>query len=126
MVQLAKNKVETEDGGSQEVTTLVLDNVAAKDADVFNIAKADEKGRMLTGLANGSIAENSKDAVTGGQLNQTQDAIGKLLGGGAKIDSNGNVYYDENGAALTVNGQGYKTVAEAIEAIDQGSLFRVQ
>ena len=87
LVQLAKSRVETEDGETQEVTTLVLDNEVAKEADVFNIAKADGEGRTLTGLVDGNVAKGSKDAVTGGQLFTVGTGVATTLGGGAKFEN---------------------------------------
>src|SRR5690606_27986599 len=45
--------------------------------------------RKLTGLANGSIASGSKDAVTGGQLHGTAQSVADALGGGARLNADG-------------------------------------
>ncbi|WP_189364652.1 YadA-like family protein, partial [Ignatzschineria ureiclastica] len=122
----------TEDG-----KTIVVDNEIAKNADSFDISgpKSEDNpngDRKLTGVAKGDVSENSSDAINGSQLHYTNtvvsntgDSIGKLLGGGAKINADGSVYYDNNGDALTINGKGYKTVAEAIEGMDQNQIFKV-
>ncbi|WP_239990398.1 YadA-like family protein [Ignatzschineria cameli] len=82
LVQLSKSEVTTEDGDSQEVTALVIDNVAAKEADVFNISNGKE-GRTLTGVKAGQIAQDSLDAINGSQLHVANQNVAKVLGGNA-------------------------------------------
>ncbi|WP_026879174.1 YadA-like family protein, partial [Ignatzschineria larvae] len=104
LVQLAKSKVETEDGESQEVTTLVIDNMAAKEADVFNIANGKE-GRTLTGLANGKISEQSLDAINGSQLYSANQNVAKMLGGKATFKEGQLIGVDFSGAFTYTNAQ---------------------
>ena len=48
-----------------------------------------EGTRTLTGLSNGSIAENSTDAVTGDQLNTTNNNVSSLQGKTFSLQANG-------------------------------------
>lgn len=84
--------------------------------------------RQLTGVADGAVNATSSDAVTGAQLYATNQAVAatttyatnsatglaNAIGGGAGVDSNGNV----TNPTLTVQSQTYSTVATAVGAID--------
>ncbi|WP_425908227.1 YadA family autotransporter adhesin [Nitrobacter sp. TKz-YC02] len=84
--------------------------------------------RQLTGVANGSVSATSSDAVNGSQLHATNSAVAaaasyatnaatglaNAVGGGASVDAAGNVTNPQ----LTVQGQTYSTVANAVGAID--------
>jgi autotransporter adhesin len=82
-------------------------------------------GNKITNVADGAVAANSKDAVTGGQLYSTNTQVAgntAALGGGAKFDSASNTFTapvynvtDANGNAKVVN-----DVGSAIEALNQG------
>ncbi|WP_433847666.1 ESPR-type extended signal peptide-containing protein [Acinetobacter proteolyticus] len=63
----------------------------------------------ITGVADGTIAAGSKDAVNGGQLNDSVASTGDILGGGV-TNEGGRL----NGP-FTVNDKGYDTVADAIQ-----------
>ncbi|QHH93055.1 hypothetical protein FPL18_03990 [Acinetobacter gyllenbergii] len=63
----------------------------------------------ITGVADGTVAAGSKDAVNGGQLNDSVASTGDILGGGV-INEGGRL----NGP-FTVNDKGYDTVADAIQ-----------
>ena len=69
---------------------IVIDNELAGDAGVFDISNGDDD-RTLTGVKDGEIKENSKDAINGGQIYASNDAIVKAFGEGAYIDENGYV-----------------------------------
>ncbi|OEY92517.1 hypothetical protein BJD20_08565 [Acinetobacter proteolyticus] len=63
----------------------------------------------ITGVADGTVAAGSKDAVNGGQLNDSVASTGDILGGGV-TNEGGRL----NGP-FTVNDKGYDTVADAIQ-----------
>ncbi|WP_407704795.1 YadA-like family protein [Acinetobacter proteolyticus] len=63
----------------------------------------------ITGVADGTVAAGSKDAVNGGQLNDSVASTGDILGGGVS-NAGGRL----NGP-FTVNDKGYDTVADAIQ-----------
>ncbi|WP_189364599.1 YadA-like family protein, partial [Ignatzschineria ureiclastica] len=112
----------TEDG-----ETIVVDNDIAKKAGSFDISggpKSEDNpngDRTLTGVKDGAINKGSSDAINGSQLYDSNTAIANLLGGGAKIDGNGNVTYGDSN--FTVNGNGYKNVQDALTALDQNQIF---
>ena len=82
---------------------LTVDSVKAGDTTVNNdgltiaggpsvkkdgIDAADKK---ITNVAAGDVAENSKDAVNGGQLHNVAKGVADVLGGDAAVDGNGKV-----------------------------------
>ena len=69
---------------------IVIDNDLAGGADSFDISNGDDE-RTLTGVKDGAIKEDSKDAMNGGQIYASNDAIVKAFGEGAYIDENGYV-----------------------------------
>lgn len=67
-------------------------------------------GNTITNVGNGIVAENSKDAVNGGQLNATADSITNILGGNAtNVDG---VITNTN-----IGGTGKNTIDEAIKSV---------
>lgn len=118
-------------GGSSLVTqdpsTRVIHVGTATDGTAVNL-RGMIGDRQLTGVANGSVSATSSDAVNGSQLNATNSAVAatasyatnaatglaNAVGGGASVDASGNVTNPQ----LTVQGQTYSTVANAVGAID--------
>ena len=80
-------------------------NVAGKDGD-----------RVVTGVANGAVNSTSKDAVNGSQLNTTNDAVVKYLGGGAAYD---NITGSFTAPSYTVGDSKHNNVGGAIDALNQ-------
>ena len=73
---------------SEDQKTLVVDNDLGKNADTFDISNSHDE-RTLTGVKHGQVAENSKDAINGGQLYASNQSIAEMFGGGATIDKEG-------------------------------------
>jgi autotransporter adhesin len=69
----------------------------------------DAAGNKITNVADGEVAAGSKDAVNGGQLNDSVGSVGDMLGGGVTNDGG------KLNGPFTVNDNGYANVAEAIE-----------
>ena len=69
--------------------------------------------RLLTGVANGTVAAGSNDVVTGDQLNNTADSIVSVIGGNAK---------NEGGVITTtdIGGTGKNTIDDAIASLKDG------
>ena len=69
--------------------------------------------RVLTGVANGTVAAGSNDVVTGDQLNNTADSIVGVIGGNAK---------NEGGVITTtdIGGTGKNTIDDAIASLKDG------
>ena len=51
----------------------------------------DAGDKKITNVAAGNVAENSKDAVNGGQLHNVAKGVADVLGGDAAVDGNGKV-----------------------------------
>ena len=71
----------------------------------------DAADKKITNVAAGDVAENSKDAVNGGQLHSVASSVANVLGGNAAVDGNGNV------ATNNIGGTGANTVHDAIAAV---------
>ncbi|MCI3881256.1 hypothetical protein MQH21_20075, partial [Acinetobacter genomosp. 16BJ] len=69
----------------------------------------DAGGSKLTNVADGTIAAGSKEAVNGGQLNDSVASTGDILGGGVTNEGG------KLNGPFTVNDKGYDTVADAIQ-----------
>ncbi|WP_438947218.1 hypothetical protein, partial [Tsukamurella asaccharolytica] len=109
----------TEDGDSQEVTALVIDNVAAKEADVFNISNGKE-GRTLTGVKAGQIAQDSLDAINGSQLHVANQNVAKVLGGNATFKDGQLTGVDFSGAFTGLaEGEKIESVYGGFENLDK-------
>ena len=69
--------------------------------------------RVLTGVANGTVAAGSNDVVTGDQLNNTANSIVSVIGGNAK---------NEGGVITTtdIGGTGKNTIDDAIASLKDG------
>ena len=67
--------------------------------------------KTITNVAAGDVAENSKDAVNGGQLHSVASSVANVLGGNAAVDGNGNVTTND------IGGTGKGTVHDAIAAV---------
>ncbi|MFD2723202.1 YadA-like family protein [Ignatzschineria indica] len=79
---------------SEDQKTLVVDNDLGKNADTFDISNSNDE-RTLTGVKHGLVAENSKDAINGGQLYASNQSIAEMFGGGATIDKEGYILTPE-------------------------------
>ena len=71
----------------------------------------DAADKKITNVAAGDVAENSKDAVNGGQLHSVASSVANVLGGNAAVDGNGNVTTND------IGGTGKGTVHDAIAAV---------
>ncbi|MEB6668716.1 hypothetical protein MXM33_17020 [Acinetobacter vivianii] len=69
----------------------------------------DAGGEKITNVADGEVAAGSKDAVNGGQLNDSVGSVGDMLGGGVTNEGG------KLNGPFTVNDNGYANVADAIE-----------
>ncbi|ENX61649.1 hypothetical protein F885_01429, partial [Acinetobacter higginsii] len=92
--------------------------------DIYNVATADDVSfdsvqvgdvnidgttGKISGVADGTIAAGSKDAVNGSQLNDSVASTGDILGGGVTNEGG------KLNGPFTVSGKGYDTVADAIQ-----------
>ncbi|WP_228267307.1 YadA-like family protein [Acinetobacter sp. TUM15071] len=70
----------------------------------------DAGGEKITNVADGEVAAGSKDAVNGGQLNDSVDTVGDIIGGGVTNEGG------KLNGPFTVNDKGYANIADAIAA----------
>ncbi|WP_284315237.1 beta strand repeat-containing protein, partial [Labrys miyagiensis] len=70
--------------------------------------------QKITGVGAGTISAASTDAVNGSQLYGTAQSVANALGGGSKVDGNGQI----TGTSYTVGGKAYNNVGGAITALD--------
>ena len=79
----------------------------------------DAGGKVLSNVANGNIAADSKDAVNGSQLNETNQTIVSFLGGGAAYD---NITQSFNAPTYHVGNHNYGNVGDALSALNQSNI----
>ncbi|MGA6134912.1 hypothetical protein ACPER7_01230 [Acinetobacter dispersus] len=72
-------------------------------------------GKKVTGVADGTIASGSKDAINGGQLHQSYQDVGAALGGGAGYDPE----KGWKGPTYNIAGSNYNNVGDALGALNQ-------
>ncbi|MDO3666398.1 ESPR-type extended signal peptide-containing protein [Acinetobacter higginsii] len=121
--EAAASKTEVTEGKNVTVTKTTgadgqdIYNVATKDdVDFNNVTVGGPNGvnidgstGKISGVADGTIAAGSKDAVNGGQLNDSVASTGDILGGGVTNEGG------KLNGPFTVNDKGYDTVADAIQ-----------
>ncbi|MEB6656511.1 trimeric autotransporter adhesin Ata [Acinetobacter vivianii] len=79
-------------------------NMAGKDGD-----------RVVKGVADGTIAKDSKEAVNGGQIHNISDSIKNTIGGNTTVNSDGTIKTNN------IGGTGKDTVHDAIGALNQSN-----
>nr|WP_244107435.1 YadA-like family protein [Burkholderia cenocepacia] len=89
------------------------DITVAKDTDGTTVNFAGTAGdRVLTGVGAGVVSATSNDAINGSQLHGTAQSVADTIGGGTTVDADGKLA----DTSIEVNGNKYKTVAEAVQA----------
>ncbi|HIH2624920.1 TPA: YadA-like family protein [Burkholderia cenocepacia] len=92
------------------------DITVAKDTDGTTVNFAGTAGdRVLTGVGAGAVSATSNDAINGAQLHGTAQSVADVIGGGTIVDADGKLA----DTSIEVNGNKYKTVAEAVQAAAQ-------
>nr|WP_249191675.1 YadA-like family protein [Burkholderia cenocepacia] len=88
----------------------------AKDTDGTTVNFTGTAGdRVLTGVGAGAVSATSNDAINGAQLHGTAQSVADVIGGGTTVDADGKLA----DTSIEVNGNKYKTVAEAVQAAAQ-------
>ncbi|USA52093.1 YadA-like family protein [Acinetobacter sp. C32I] len=108
-IQYGLNKDLKVDSVTTGDTVLNSDGLTIADGPSITKSGIDAAGNKISNIADGTIAAGSKDAVNGGQLNDSITSTGDILGGGV-TNAGGKL----NGP-FTVNDKGYATVADAIQ-----------
>ncbi|MEI1701516.1 trimeric autotransporter adhesin Ata [Acinetobacter baumannii] len=70
-------------------------------------------GKKITDVANGVIAQNSKDAVNGGQVHHISNSIKKSIGGNTVINPDGSL------TTNNIGGTGKNNINDAIKSVDE-------
>ncbi|MCH7341471.1 ESPR-type extended signal peptide-containing protein [Acinetobacter higginsii] len=118
--EAAASKTEVTEGKNVTVTKTTgadgqdIYNVATKDDVSFDSVQVgdvniDGTTGKISGVTDGTVAAGSKDAVNGGQLNDSIASTGDILGGGVTNEGG------KLNGPFTVSGKGYDTVADAIQ-----------
>ncbi|XID76117.1 YadA-like family protein [Alkanindiges sp. WGS2144] len=76
--------------------------------------------RTLAGVKAGSISKESTDAVNGSQLHAANTTVASALGGGASVNSNGEIIAPQ----YEVAGGKHDNVGDALKAVDNASTTR--
>ncbi|MFX7787940.1 trimeric autotransporter adhesin Ata [Acinetobacter baumannii] len=70
-------------------------------------------GKKITDVANGVIAQNSKDAVNGGQVHHISNSIKNSIGGNTVVNPNGSL------TTNNIGGTGKNNINDAIKSVDE-------
>ncbi|HAV3987684.1 TPA: trimeric autotransporter adhesin Ata [Acinetobacter baumannii] len=70
-------------------------------------------GKKITDLANGVIAQNSKDAVNGGQVHHISNSIKNSIGGNTVVNPDGSL------TTNNIGGTGKNNINDAIKSVDE-------
>ena len=71
----------------------------------------DAGGKKVTGVADGTVAKDSKDAVNGGQLKGVSDSVANVIGGKTTVNPDGSLTTSD------IGGTGKNNVNDAIESV---------
>ncbi|EXB24837.1 phage T7 tail fiber family protein [Acinetobacter baumannii 1437282] len=71
----------------------------------------DAGDKKVTGVADGTVAKDSKDAVNGGQLKGVSDSVANVIGGNTKVNPDGSLTTSD------IGGTGKNNVNDAIESV---------
>ncbi|WP_042111751.1 YadA-like family protein, partial [Acinetobacter rudis] len=122
---ISVKKTQNKDGSTNyEVATkddVNFKNVNTDNINVGGVVINKDKGihagdKQVTGVADGAINKDSKDAVNGSQLNTTNTNVSNYLGGGAKFEDG-----KWTGPTYNVNNSSYNNVGDALQALDDRS-----
>ena len=73
----------------------------------------DAGDKKVTGVADGEIAKDSKDAVNGGQLHDVADSVKNVVGGNTTVNPDGTI------STSDVGGTGHNNINDAIASVKQ-------
>jgi trimeric autotransporter adhesin len=97
----------------QDLKTRAITIGAATDGSMIDV-KGTAGPRVITGVANGAVNQQSADAINGSQLYNAASSAATALGGGAAVDANGNV----TAPTYHVGGITVNNVGAAIDNLD--------
>ncbi|WP_152033025.1 ESPR-type extended signal peptide-containing protein [Acinetobacter wuhouensis] len=93
-----------------------FDNVNVGDVSINKDKGINAGNKVISGVANGAVNKDSKEAINGSQLNTTNQAIVDYLGGGAGYD---NITGSFTAPSYNVGDKKYNNVGSAIDALNQ-------
>ncbi|QSB53173.1 YadA-like family protein [Acinetobacter calcoaceticus] len=101
--------------GSTNYKVATAKDVAFDSVKVGNV-KVDGATGKITGVTDGAITPDSKDAINGSQLAKNAQSVSDALGGGSAVNPDGTV----SAPNYTVNGSKVNNVGDAITELDKG------
>ncbi|AAU37355.1 YadA-like family protein [[Mannheimia] succiniciproducens] len=92
-VEAGKNIVVTNSTGANGQTVYTVETAKEVDFDKVTVGNVtiNKDTNKVSGIANGDISATSSDAINGSQLYTANQNVADHLGGGSKVDENGNV-----------------------------------
>ena len=112
----AVNVAQLREAGLVDAQGNTVQALAYDDGSNGTLTLGGSEGTLMTNLAAGSLSATSTDAVTGGQLYRSNQAVAQMLGGGAGLDGMGGIL----APSYNVMGSAFGNVGDALEALDQG------
>ncbi|ENU22916.1 hypothetical protein F993_02826, partial [Acinetobacter proteolyticus] len=100
--------------GGAEGTTIAADGVRIVDGPSMTKGGINAGDKKVTGVADGAIAAESKDAINGSQLHKSYENVGNALGGGAGYDPS----TGWKGPSYEVAGGTHNNVGDALNALN--------
>ncbi|NPT55929.1 hemagglutinin [Paraburkholderia sp. 5N] len=88
--------------------------VAYDDMTMGKLTLKGANGTKITGLAAGTVAAGSTDAVNGAQLYNTANSVAATLGGGTAVNRDGTI----SAPGYVISGSTYANVGDALQAIN--------
>ncbi|MDM0073862.1 YadA-like family protein [Variovorax sp. J2P1-59] len=98
----------------QDATTRSITVARDTDGTIVDFSDKDAKARTLTGVANGAVLQDSKEAVNGGQLFGMSTSVANALGGDSKVQPDGSL----SAPNFSVGGTTVHSVGDAITNLD--------
>ena len=90
-------------------------NSVASEADTVSVGGSTQRRRIVN-VADGTVAEGSTDAVTGGQLYSLGSEVARIVGGQVTYDGK-----FSTGAVFNIGGNDYYTIEAALRALYDGT-----
>lgn len=93
-----------------------------KDGDKIDITNSEKKDRVISGVADGGLGEDSKDAINGSQINKISGDVAKFFGGDAAFENGTFVGPRYNLSFVSADGnveqKAFKNVGDALTGLD--------
>ncbi|MCF4679384.1 YadA-like family protein, partial [Acinetobacter baumannii] len=94
-------------------TTLNTNGLTIKEGPSITKDGINAGGKKITDVANGVIAQNSKDAVNGGQVHHISNSIKNSIGGNTVVNPDGSL------TTNNIGGTGKNNINDAIKSVDE-------